>query len=162
MKSIRVSAASLVLVALSASPAVAQQTEFTNNVLLKANPCFEAPDKFDPSGVINICNGTVEDLNALVLAKEAPDANEYSVFRTMISMVEVTLGTAQAQQDGFRSQRSCNTMEHAWIYASAIDPSATPSHSAEMARTTTDVAKMVRSCRAQFGAPSLAPALPPG
>lgn len=146
--------------ALSASPAFAQQTEFTNNVLLKANPCFEAPDKFDPSSVINICNGTVEDLNALVLAKEAPDANEYAVFRTMISMVEVTLGTAQAQQDGYRSQRSCNTMEHAWIYASAIEPSATPSHSAEMARTITDVAKMVRTCRAQFDAPALAPDLP--
>ena len=147
------------LALMAAAPALAQQTPFTDSVLLAANPCFNASGAQSPEGVIDICVSSEEDLGKLMLAKEAPDTNELSVYRAMRSIVVITIGGAQAQDAGYRSEISCHTMERAWIYASAIAPPANAAHAADMMQARSDTAKLVRTCRDQYGAPASAPPL---
>lgn len=155
-------APALLIIALATGSASAQEAPFTDSVLLTAEPCFSAPDAGSPSSVITTCTTAEENLGKLILAKVSPDANDLAVYRTMMAIVETTLGTAQAQVDGVRSQRSCNTMERAWLSAAYIDPSASPDHAGEMTEVRGNVARAVRQCRSEFTTPFGAPALPPG
>ncbi|MEQ1779761.1 MAG: hypothetical protein ABMA14_00255 [Hyphomonadaceae bacterium] len=143
----------------AAAPASAQQYSFTDSVLLAANPCFNASGNQSPEGVVDICVSSEEDLRKLMLAKEAPDATDLAVYRAMMSIVVITIGAAQAEDAGYRSEVSCHTMERAWVFASNIAPPASAAHAADMMQARSDTAKLVRTCRNQYGAPASAPPL---
>ena len=144
------------LALMTAAPAVAQQSFFTDSVLLAANPCFNASGAQPPAAVINICAASEEDLSKLMRANAAPDATDLAVYRAMRSIVVITIGGAQAESAGFRSEISCHTMERAWTFASAIAPPASAAHAADMMQARSDTAKLVRTCRDQYGVPASA------
>lgn len=157
LRSLMACAAMLVL--LTSTPALAQQSSFTDRVLLAANPCFNASGDQTPERVIDTCVASEEDLGKLMLAKDAPDATDLAVYRAMMSIVVITIGGAQAENAGYRSEISCHTMERAWTFASAIARPASAAHAADMMQARSDTAKLVRTCRNQYGAPALAPPL---
>lgn len=86
------------LALMTAAPASAQQSSFTNSVLLAANPCFNASGAQPPAAVINICAASEEDLSKLMRANVAPDATDLAVYRAMRSIVVITIGGAQARK----------------------------------------------------------------
>ena len=69
----------------------------------------------------------------------------------MRSIITINLGAEMGKADGSRSQRSCLQMEQAWMEASRIQPSYSPSRAEEMTSIRDSALRLVRKCREEFG-----------
>jgi hypothetical protein len=151
-------AAFLLLPASFGPPALAQEQSWETQFLLIANPCLvsEAPNK------LVLCQQANTDL--VTRAASYPGSlprHEDNVYRAMRAMLAIHIAAEMGKADGVRSQRSCVAIEQGWSDASLIDTQYSPQRAADLQSIRSDMLKVTRVCRQEFGKmPAWAPDLP--
>jgi hypothetical protein len=162
MQPIRLSLAALALVALGPPAGAQTATPFENTAMATVASCFATAVTVETAAqAITACEKTITDMSALKVQNPAITGHDLNVYLIVNSMAETRIGNSYATLDSnVRTPRVCVRMERSWALVSQLQPAASPSYVATIAKLRDSSIAVIRKCREENGTPQGAPPLP--